>query len=492
MSEMSQWNKNGRKSKGNIKSMVFGILSYILVAGISTGATLAVKNVVSPEDGSIGGKAAVTDNTGKSKGKIQSGEGKAADHTSNSPTSDKTAGDEKTAGFTFIDNWYMNTRTKYILDGIWHRMGNTDEILETVKKIRHTSELSWFREWNKTAERVRTNGDHALSKGHEISAAEAYLRAANYYLAAEVFLHTNPEDPRIPETYKKGADSFMKGLQLLSVPVTEVKIPYEGTTLKGYFFKASTNEAKAPILLVHQGFDAPIETTKYVAEEAIRRGYHCLLFEGPGQGMTIREQKLPFRLDWEKAVSAVVDYALTRPEVDPEKIILEGISMGGGFAVRAAEYEHRIRICIVNPGYTDLYLMFKYMLGEKLINLYEEDPKEFNDRFLEMTRYDVGLRWGIHHGMWVFGSRTPADLLTKLKEFNYEKDLDKIRCTMLIMDGTRESWGKGQAKKLYDALKSPKEYMLFTEEDFASEHCQTGGPAISTQRMFDWLDENLK
>jgi pimeloyl-ACP methyl ester carboxylesterase len=394
--------------------------------------------------------------------------------------------------FLFVDNWFMNTRTLFVLDSVWHRMGNIGEIMDTVKRIRHTSELSWFREWNKTAERVRATGDQSLSKGHKISAGEAYLRASSYYLAAEIFLHTNPDDPRILATYQKGAHYFLTGLKLLSIPVTEVRIPYENTTLKGYFFRSPVTAGKAPTLLVHQGFDAPVENTKFIAEEAIRRGYHCLLFEGPGQGLTIREQKIPFRPDWEKAVTPVVDYLLTKPEVDPNRLILMGISMGGGLVVRAAAFEHRLRVCIANPGYLDFYDFFEDMLTPELFNLYEEDPKEFNKKFLELSQYDVGIRWGLHHGMWVFGGTTPADFITKLKDYNYKKVLNQIQCQMLIMDGTGETWGAGQAKKLYDSLTCPKEYMLFTEEDSAAAHCQIGAPALSAQRMFDWLDERIK
>jgi hypothetical protein len=62
---------------------------------------------------------------------------------------------------------------------------------------------------------------------------------------------------------------------------------------------------------------------------------------------------------------------------------------------------------------------------------------------------------------------------------------------MLIMDGTAEEFSSGQAKKLYDALSSPKEYMLFTEEDAGLVHCQTGALSVASQRMFDWLDEHV-
>lgn len=393
--------------------------------------------------------------------------------------------------FQFTGNWYMDTRTLFVLDGVWHRMGNVGEILDTVKRIRHTSELSWFREWKRTATRVEAVGNNCLAAGHPVSAGEAYLRAANYYLAAEVFLHTNPDDPRIVSIYQKGASLFLSGLKLLNVPVREVRIPYEKTVLRGYFFRSALVSGKAPTLIVHQGFDAPVEATKYIAEEAMRRGYHCLLFEGPGQGLVIREQKLPFRPDWEKVVTPVVDYLLTRPEVDPDGLILMGISMGGGFAVRAAAFEHRLKICIVNPGYLNLYGMMKDMLTPALINLYEQDPVEFNKKFLELTEYDVGIRWGLHHGMWVFGADTPAGFLTQLKSYRYENLLPRIQCHMVVMDGALESWGKGQAKRLYDSVTCPKTYLFFSEEESAALHCQSGAPAVSTQRVFDWLDEKI-
>lgn len=460
-------NKRNREEK----SKVLTGLSYLLVIAISAGVTFA-------------GVKAFGKTQLQQKEAVQSRP--AATGNENRDNGQNTENGKK--DITFIDNWYMDTRVRFVMDGIWHRMGNVDEILDTVKRIRHTSELSWFREWSKTASRIEGIADGALKKGHEISAGDAYLRAANYYLAAEVFLHTNSSDERILETYKKGGDLFIKGLQLLKEPVTVVGIPYEGTTLKGYFFKTPLKQ-KAPTILLHQGYDAPVEATKYVAEEAVKRGYNCLLFEGPGQGLTIREKKLPFRPDWEKVVTPVVDYLLARDDVDGDNLILMGMSMGGGFAVRAAAFEHRIKYYIVNPGYMNIYDMLKDILGTKFVNLYEQDPKEFDRKFLDLVKYDVGLRWGVYHGMWVFGAKTPSEFLTELKKYDYRGVLDQITSRMLIMDGTGETWGKGQAKALYDALKGPKDYMLFTEEDSASKHCQSGAPAISTQRMFDWLDE---
>jgi alpha-beta hydrolase superfamily lysophospholipase len=78
------------------------------------------------------------------------------------------------------------------------------------------------------------------------------------------------------------------------------------------------------------------------ARAGVERGWNVLAFDGPGQYGPIHRERLPFRPDWEKVVTPVVDFALTLPGVDPEKIALMGISMGGYLAPRAAAFEKRI------------------------------------------------------------------------------------------------------------------------------------------------------
>ncbi|MCK9910570.1 alpha/beta fold hydrolase, partial [Microbacteriaceae bacterium K1510] len=104
-------------------------------------------------------------------------------------------------------------------------------------------------------------------------------------------------------------------------------------------------------LLINGGFDSTGEELYLqVVASALQRGYNCLTFEGPGQGAVIREQHIPFRHDWEKVVTPMVDYLESRPEVDPKRIALMGISLGGYLAPRAAAFEHRLAACIANDG----------------------------------------------------------------------------------------------------------------------------------------------
>ena len=104
------------------------------------------------------------------------------------------------------------------------------ECLSTAYRIEQGNFESWYCEWLKTAQRVHKYANESSLSGHKVSAREGYLRASNYYRAAE-FLLINPEDPRILETWEKSKECFNKAAELFSSTVESIEIPYEGTTL---------------------------------------------------------------------------------------------------------------------------------------------------------------------------------------------------------------------------------------------------------------------
>ena len=108
-------------------------------------------------------------------------------------------------------------------------------------------------------------------------------------------------------------------------------------------------------MIVTDGYDGTIEELYFAnAVAALERGYHVLVFDGPGQGSVITELGLPFRPDWENVMTPVIDYALELPGVDPDRFVLLGWSFGGYLAPRAATGEHRIAACVADSGPYDL------------------------------------------------------------------------------------------------------------------------------------------
>ena len=247
-------------------------------------------------------------------------------------------------------------------------------------------------------------------------------------------------------------------------------------------------------MIVHTGFDGTGEELYFgVAASALQRGYNCLIFEGPGQGSVVRVQKLYFRPDWEKVVTPVVDYALTRPEIEPSRMALIGISLGGYLAPRAACYEHRIAACIADGGVFDAFMgtMGGPESRDEVIEYCKEDPEAFNEDIMKDAELDTGLRWAIDNGMFTFGVSSPAAWILKTADFTLEGITDGISCPLLVIQSEDDPNFPGQAQKLYDAVTCPKTYMLFTEEEGAQYHCQMGAKAIFSQKVFDWLDETF-
>jgi pimeloyl-ACP methyl ester carboxylesterase len=378
------------------------------------------------------------------------------------------------------------------------------ECLATASRIKEGDFESWYSEWKKTADYFRTVGDESLAAGHGVTAMEAYYRAATYYRTAEFFLHGNPTDPRIVETWRMSRDSFRDALSLDAVPYEIVAIPYENTTLPGYFYTVDDSGASRPLLIVQTGFDGCQEELHPYAMEGIRRGYNVLTFEGPGQGEVIRIQRIPFRHDWEHVIGPVVDYAVSRSDVDEDRIALWGISLGGYLAPRGAAYEPRITALVADGGAYDVGRTLLQSLQKgggadanmteiELQEWLQTDPIEFNDAIRGAMAHDTGSRWLNENGMFAFNASSPAQFWAKWMEFSLIGVAEKIRCPTLVSAGAADHFDPGevQARALYDHLTCERELLVFSDEFGAGSHCQLGAFAQSFAAKFDWLDEKM-
>ena len=378
-----------------------------------------------------------------------------------------------------------------VLGSAASRQADVGECFATADRIVEGDFESWTREWTRTAERVAAGALKSAEHKHDASAADAYLRAANYYRAAEFYLHGNPADPRILDLSQRGAHCFKEGLRASGMDHQFVEIPYEGTTLPGIFYPAGTG--RGPVLIAQTGFDGTIDGLFPWAQAATRRGWHCLTFEGPGQGRVIRKQGLPFRPDWEHVISAVVDHLVARPEVDAERIALLGVSFGGYLAPRAAAFEKRLVACIANGGILDFNgpRRPKDMTREQFASSICNHLDQVNEAMLKAAEQNVTVRWAQEHGQYAFNASSPADWMKKLLDYDLTPVVKQISCPMLVVDVENENSFPGEARKLYDALVCPKTWLYFTEEEGAGDHCQTGSPALAQQRIFDWLQETV-
>lgn len=416
----------------------------------------------------------------------------------------------------------------------YYKGADIGECLSTAYRITEGDFESWYVEWLKTAKRVHSYAENSATKNHTISASEAYLRASNYYRTA-AFLLVEPEDPRISSTIDLSKDCFRKAMSKFPFVVESIRIPYEGTFLPGYFYHVSKNQASEdksllkvndndtisqgeknikkdgndrsptdtsvyPTLVVHGGFDSTVEELySFAAAPALERGYNCLSFEGPGQGSVIITQKLPFRYDWERVVTPVLEFMLSKREfnVDTNRIALMGISLGGYMAARAAAFEPRFSAVVLYDGVYDGYDAIRTGLPSSLVDAIENGNTEFvNKTLTDLMKSDPNIAFNMMHGMWTSGVSSPYELIAGAKKYSVKEILKNITCPTLVLEGEKDDSFPGQPRKVYDGLTSLKpqfkKHIVFTEEEGAEEHCQSGASGLASQRIFDWLDEILQ
>jgi hypothetical protein len=135
---------------------------------------------------------------------------------------------------------------------------------------------------------------------------DGFLRAATYYQSSEFFLHGQSGDPRIARAYRLSVDCYKQAARLHDLEAVE--IPYEHTTLPGYFYQTGTPGLRPTLHMCFDGSAKEMHVSG--ARAAVERGYNLLAFDGPSQYGPLHREGLVFRPDWEKAVTAVVDFVL--------------------------------------------------------------------------------------------------------------------------------------------------------------------------------------
>jgi len=398
----------------------------------------------------------------------------------------------------FPDNIQFWYETKRAFGASSYGASEFGEVMATVNRITSGDVDSWYNEWDAIAARVFAEAEAQRAAGHRVSARDSYLRAATYFRYSEFFLHGNQDDPRIYSAYKKSIQAYKTCCALYDPPILPVEIRYENTTLPGYFHRVDESDTKRPLFIMHSGFDGSAEELHGEGARAgIERGYNVLTFDGPGQYGPIHRERLPFRVDWEKVVTPVVDFALTLPGVHPGKIALMGVSMGGELAPRAAAFEKRIAALIANDGLYDfgapqMAAVPAIQRAAFVAALNQKEAPELDRLIEEGMSKSPTSKWAGEHSRFVMGEATAHATFAKILKFNLRDGIaEKIACPTLVLEAEDDMFFKGQPQELYDHLTCPKTLMRFTVEEGAGAHCQVGAHRLAFGRIYDWLDDTL-
>lgn len=368
------------------------------------------------------------------------------------------------------------------------------EVIAITSKIRAGNEDDWLGEWKSAAERAFTNAEHSASVGNKKSAHEGYLRASNYYRTAEFFRRDNVDNDEMAHIlYERSETAFAEAMKLSAFEYQSISIPYEGTTLPGYFVSPDNTRKPRRTIIFNGGYDSTMSEGWFaIGAAALARGYNLLAFDGPGQGAAVRRQRLFFRPDWEKVLTPVIDYTLTRRDVDSNAIAVFGWSMGGYLVARGATEEHRIRAIILDDGVYDFGSAFRInqpWFVQKLVDLKYDSTCNFIFRCVQSL--STGIRWGLRNGQWTFGVTSEADLMRAVKGYTLEGTSQQITTPCLILDAENDHFLKGQPELLRKHLYCEHEFVSLRAGEGGDTHCHQGTFFRLHQIVFDFLEKRL-
>jgi pimeloyl-ACP methyl ester carboxylesterase len=317
---------------------------------------------------------------------------------------------------------------------------------------------------DKHGRHVISIAEAAEAAGHVQTAAELYWRAGEHYREAQhcIFEDDNPEKIYLHGMLLK---CFDKVMQYADHPIERVEIPFEGNYIQGLLHMLP-GKPKAPTIVYCPGMDMTKEAIiNPFHHPAIPRGFNCLHLDGPGQG-TSNIRKIRVTLDnYERAASAAIDYLCERSEVDSDKIVATGFSMGSYWGMRLAALDKRVKaVATAAANY-----------GPKT-EIFEQASPRFKQVFMYMA--------GIHD---------EDEFDEFASQMNLEDIADDVTCPTLMVAGEYDPLAPLETVlDFYDTVPTPKElWVVENDYDIPRNRPNFGGMDFFPF-LIDWLKDALE
>jgi pimeloyl-ACP methyl ester carboxylesterase len=356
----------------------------------------------------------------------------------------------------------------------------------------------WHDAWNSLAQRLEDQGRVSATEGDRMSARESLMRASTYYRISYAPLFGSPVDERLRISFEAEERAFSSAADLGTGNLRALEIPFEGGSLPAYLATADDTGEPRPTILQVNGYDSNVHEMYFSnGPAAVARGYNWIGFDGPGQGRNLIRDGLHLRPDWESVLGPVLDFVEKLEEVDPEKIVLMGWSLGGFLAPRAAAFHSdRLAALVADPGQFDLGVeaVAQLPLDDEEKQRFPDAGKKKVDGMEEWLRGKDAppmLKWKlIDRGLWVNGAASLFEYFVDMTRYEMSPVAAGITCPTLVT--AAEGDGIGAGEQLIGAISGPGELVTFTAAQGAAGHCEGLGRAVFHGRLYDWLSRTLR
>ena len=309
----------------------------------------------------------------------------------------------------------------------------------------------WCREWGRTGQHYEQVAEAAEAAGRLVTAGEAWRRAALCWHWGKFVFTDHPAEQRA--AHERTVACFRRGTGTLSPPAELVRVPYAGTTLAAYL---RVPPGRPPVVIMIPGLDSVKEELQATAEYLLARGLAVIAVDGPGQGET--EYELPIEPAYERVTTAVADYLKGRDDIDPDRMGVFGVSLGGYYAARSAAWEPRVRAAVALAG-----------------------PYRWDQ---DWDLLPVQTRTTFQHRS---GAASPAEARERAAALTLEDAAARIACPLLVAAGGQDRLvPPSHAERL--AREAPHAELMLIPD---GSHGLTNHAFESRSAMADWLAARL-
>ncbi len=354
--------------------------------------------------------------------------------------------------------------------------------LNEVQKISHG--IRNFADWKRELVGL---GDTAM-KEKRIENAIAYYRMAEFYM--------DWKDPDALRYYRYAKELFYDYFAAYfesadgEKPIVErFEVPYEDTTIPVMKTEAA-GSAKGTVLL-HGGYDSYMEEFLFPMLYFREKGYSVYLFEGPGQGVMLRERGKAVNPRWEEPAGAVLDF------FGLNNVCIIGISLGGYYAARAAAMDRRITRVVewsAFPSFMDnMGVSYGYWTGRLLKRMAENGwGEKLLSRLKKKAAKGNMTATVFIDAMHKLGASNFRELYDAATALDIRPVADRVTQDVLIIHGDRDILCDVRMVKVAAELQKNARSMttrIFNcEEDHAGDHCQCGNTKLALDTVIRWLD----
>lgn len=301
------------------------------------------------------------------------------------------------------------------------------------------------------------------AEGNLITAANFYLRASACYRIADYGIEGITDEKLA--IYKKLPAAFQNYLRLNSENVEVVEIPFGDKTMEGYFAIPDNCAPDTPVLVFIAGATGFKEENYFIAHYFYERGIPFIIFDGPGQGVSLYFRQMYLTVDnYVDAVKNVIDFVRADPRVG-DKVALYGISYGGFLAAQAA--------CALN---------------DDICGVIVRGGTDKNDT---LTKHP----WAGIDNFYLYGFLRKFNV-TDIEECSRMSsaqdctaDLHKITVPVLIIHSAEDPiLGVDGAKRIYDLCSSTDKYYA---EFPGNTHCVNDQNDTASSLAADWMGKRM-